>query len=269
MSVPLRSSAFETYSIYDEDDLYTTEFELDAGERIGGPVARANDVLAWCTSLAIIVGGAWVFTHDDGALLRRMPDLAARVSSAIAGLIPASAVPDEIVASRPLVSAPQQPPQAVETPVPLPEATPVTEAPPIKSEPMDSPAANAPRESDAGSPDAYRARAEAVGLNPDISRSLLMRFSARDFENARIAIERAVTKTPDGGVFVWPRQRKPKDALFQVKFVEGAGPDCRRYVVTVTMDNWTTTASPMEKCGVPKIGAQVAANAGKQKRAKP
>jgi len=267
MSVPLRSSAFESYSIYDEDDLYPTEFELDAGERIGGPAKRANDVLAWCMSLAIIAGGAWVMTHDDGALLQRLPELAARVSSSISNLMPATGVQSDIATSRPLVLPPQQ---AAQPPLPLPEATAVAEPPAIKSEPVEPPASTETSASEAGSsPDAYRARAEAVGLNPDISRSLLMRFSARDFENARIAIERAVAKTPDGGVFVWPRQRKPKDALFEVKFVEGAGPNCRRYVVTVTMDNWTTTAPPMEKCGVPKVATQTAVSANVKKRAEP
>jgi hypothetical protein len=37
--------------------------------------------------------------------------------------------------------------------------------------------------------------------------------------------------------------------LFQVRFVAGAAPGCRRYVVTVTKDGWLTTALPMEKCG--------------------
>jgi len=49
-------------------------------------------------------------------------------------------------------------------------------------------------------------------------------------------------------VFVWPRQRKPELALFEVRFVPGAAPHCRRYVVTVTKDGWSTTAPPMEKC---------------------
>jgi len=58
-----------------------------------------------------------------------------------------------------------------------------------------------------------------------------------------------VAKTPDTATFVWPRQRTPELALFQVHFVPGAAPHCRRYVVTVTKDRWSTTAAPMEKCG--------------------
>lgn len=266
MSVPLRSSAFESYSAYDEDDFYPSEFEVSPGERIGGPVSRANDVLAWCVSVAIIVGGAWMMTHDDGASLKRLPELVARVSNSVAGFAHAlgASVPNETAASAPSAVPSTQTPAV---PAPLPEPTAVSDPPAIKSEPMQSASPAAASEPDASAHDSYRARAEAAGLNPDISRSLLMRFSPNDFRNARIAIERAVAKTPDGGVFVWPRQRKPKEALFQVKFVEGAGPDCRRYVVTVTMDNWTTTASPMEKCGVPKIAAHAAAKETMQKRA--
>lgn len=273
MSVPLRSSAFESYSIYDEDDLYLSDFELDAGERIGGPVSRANDLLAWCTSIAIIVGGAWVITHDDGAFLKRVPDAMERVANSLANLThaPATSAPDATPASLPPPAQPfpGAPPPAATATVPLPEPTAVPEPPAIKAEPMQT--SDPPTESghDTAAHDSYRARAEAAGLNPDISRSLLMRFSSNDFRNVRIAIDRAVAKTPDGGVFVWPRRRKPKDALFQVKFVEGAGPDCRRYVVTVTMDNWTTTAPPMEKCGVPKIAANAAVKPSMPKRAEP
>ncbi|HVZ03805.1 hypothetical protein [Hyphomicrobium sp.] len=98
--------------------------------------------------------------------------------------------------------------------------------------------------------DRYQRRAESVGLHPGISRAVLARFSPMDFRNARTAIDTAVAKTPDNGTFIWPQQREPGRALFKVHFVAGAPPDCRRYVVTVTMAGWTTTALPMEKCGV-------------------
>jgi hypothetical protein len=97
--------------------------------------------------------------------------------------------------------------------------------------------------------DPYQKRAVAVGLHPGLSRVLLTRLSSTDYRNAGIAIETAVSETPDSVVFVWPRQRKPEFALFQVRFVPGAAPNCRRYVVTVTKDGWSTTALPMEKCG--------------------
>jgi len=97
--------------------------------------------------------------------------------------------------------------------------------------------------------DPYQKRAEAVGLHPELSRVLLARLSSADYRNAGIAIETAIAQTPDNGVLVWPRQRKPEQALFQVRFVAGAAPGCRRYVVSVTKDGWLTTALPMEKCG--------------------
>ena len=106
--------------------------------------------------------------------------------------------------------------------------------------------------------DPYQRRASAVGLHPDLSRALLTRLSPADFRNAGVAIETAVAKTPDAGTFVWPPQRRPEQALFQVRFVPGAAPDCRRYVVTVTKDRWSTTALPMERCGA-KLAARKSA----------
>jgi hypothetical protein len=97
--------------------------------------------------------------------------------------------------------------------------------------------------------DPYQRRAEAVGLHPQLSRVLLARLTPADYRNAGIAIATAISQTPDQGVLVWPRQRTPEQALFQVRFVAGAAPGCRRYVVSVTKDGWLTTAPPMEKCG--------------------
>lgn len=96
-------------------------------------------------------------------------------------------------------------------------------------------------------------RAVAAGLHPEISRALLQRLSDADFRNAGVAIQKAVAETADDAVLVWPKQRKPDLALFQVYFVSGAAPDCRRYVVTVTKDAWSTTALPMERCGVKPV----------------
>lgn len=102
--------------------------------------------------------------------------------------------------------------------------------------------------------DPYQTRALAVGLHPELSRVLLSRLSDADFRNAGIAIQKAVAEAGDGDNFIWPRQREPKLALFKVHFVAGAAPDCRRYVVVVTKDGWSTTAQPMERCGVKRLG---------------
>lgn len=97
--------------------------------------------------------------------------------------------------------------------------------------------------------DPYQKRAAAVGLHPDLSRVLLRKMSDADYRNARYAIDTAIAKAADGAEFVWPRQRKPEQALFRVHFVQGAAEPCRRYVVTVVKDGWSTTALPMERCG--------------------
>jgi hypothetical protein len=107
--------------------------------------------------------------------------------------------------------------------------------------------------------DPYQKRAAAVGLHPDLSRVLLRKMSETDYRNARYAIDTAIAKAPDDGEFVWPRQRKPEQALFHVHFVPGAAPQCRRYVVTVVKDGWSTTASPMERCGEEITGRKTTA----------
>ncbi len=92
------------------------------------------------------------------------------------------------------------------------------------------------------------ARAIAVGLHPDLSRVLLKRLSAADYANARKAITSALAGTPDDGTYIWPREGDRKRAQFEVRFVAGAPKDCRRYVVTIIKDRWSTTARAMEKC---------------------
>ena len=57
--------------------------------------------------------------------------------------------------------------------------------------------------------DPLQARAESVGLHPDLSRVLLAKLTPDDFRNAATAIKMAVTDTPDDGTLEWPRQRKP------------------------------------------------------------
>ena len=137
-----------------------------------------------------------------------------------------------------------QPPVSSESAVAKPEAPPTTTVAVVEEAP---PPALPPPVVELTDP--YQKRAAAVGLHPNLSRVLLARLSQTDYRNAGIAIQRAVAGTPDTGVFVWPQQRKPELALFEVRFVPGAAPHCRRYVVTVTKDRWSTTALPMEKCG--------------------
>lgn len=96
--------------------------------------------------------------------------------------------------------------------------------------------------------DRYGARARSVGLHPDLSRALLADLSNADFHNADVAIRKALSQASDAAVVKWPRQREDGLALFEVRFVSGAAPGCRRYVVTVEKHKWLTTAPPLETC---------------------
>ena len=110
-----------------------------------------------------------------------------------------------------------------------------------------TPAPLLPPAADPGDP--YQKRALDAGLHPDLSQAVLSRLSDADYKNASTAISTALAETPDNGVLVWPKKAAAKRALFEVHFVRGAGSDCRRYVVTVTLERWSTTAPAMEKCG--------------------
>lgn len=100
--------------------------------------------------------------------------------------------------------------------------------------------------------DPYQKRAAAVGLHPQVSRVLLSSMSDADYRNAKLAISKALAEASDTEKFIWPRQPAAKLAVFQVHFVSGDRSDCRRYIVTVVKNGWTTTAPPMEKCGSPR-----------------
>lgn len=125
--------------------------------------------------------------------------------------------------------------EAVETVAPLTQSD---EATPVKlPEPVADPS------------NPLQKRALAVGLHPDVSAALLKRMSKTDFKNAGLAIKTALLKTPFGDVLSYPDAPGSDQALFEIKFVRGSSDDCRRYVVTVTKDRWSTTAPAMEKCG--------------------
>lgn len=156
--------------------------------------------------------------------------------------------PESVSALQPTAAGDTRPaagPAARTTAAAAPAPEPPDEAPP---EPAAAPAPLPPPTVDRADP--FQVKAAAVGLHPGLSRVLLSRLSSADYRNAGTAIQTALAETPDSAVLVFPRQRTPELALFQVKFVQGAAPSCRRYVVTVTKDGWSTTALPMEKCGL-------------------
>ncbi|KAB2917075.1 MAG: hypothetical protein F9K29_10485 [Hyphomicrobiaceae bacterium] len=262
------STARTDYEAFDAEDRYGHD-EFWPGERIGPPPSgnRGRAVLRVVVVLLIALGGGWALLGDPAAwpswqsieaivsswTSRSAPEPVERATLAVA------------TTPRPARLEPVQPPAVASPPssVPSPASStgPTPDIPERPVAPLTTaslpPAATAPSEATAppGQPpvadyaDPHQKRAAAVGLHPDLSRVLLARLSPTDYRNAEIAIRTAVAETPDTAVYVWPRQRKPELALFQVRFVQGAAPGCRRYVVTITKDGWLTTALPMEKCG--------------------
>jgi hypothetical protein len=262
----MRASARTPDTAYDADEAYA-HAELLAGERVGPPLAsRRGKIIRRTVYLIVIAAGAgWALTTDRTA----WPDWAsveATVSSLMNRIAPSAAetaamaraavskpAPIEPPAKQaaadalpPIVQGPAVPP--VVTTAAIPPPPPAREDAPQAAEPLPPPATDPS--------DPYRKRAEAVGLHPDLSRVLLDRLSPADYRNAAYAVDTALAKTPDDAVFVWPRQRTSELALFQVRFVAGAAPNCRRYVVMITKDGWLTTALPMERCGAQVKRAQ-------------
>ena len=101
-----------------------------------------------------------------------------------------------------------------------------------------------------------RKRAIDAGLGPDLPNVLLTRLSKADLKNAEYAIKTALAKTADDAKFAWPRKPSKEQALFEVRFATGASPGCRRYIVTVTKDRWTSTSAALERCGDATVHAR-------------
>jgi hypothetical protein len=243
---------------FEDDDAQERPFY--AGERICAPRdRRGGSALPALLLILLIAGSGWALMAHPDVWQRWLPaglagpsaPMDARappVEPALAPLepthpaeppSPAGAVPV------PQVQAASEPAPAGDAPAPAEQAVTTIVTASIDKAPAAEPLP--PPVVDPGDP--YQRRAAAVGLHPELSRALLARLSATDYRNAGTAIDRALAKTPDTGTFVWPRQRRPELALFEVHFVPGAAPNCRRYVVTVTKDRWSTTAPPMERCG--------------------
>lgn len=241
-----------------DDDAYSFEFE--PGERIGEPLSSSGSSMPGAILIIVLMLAAgWGLMYAPaewlGMLGERVAAISTLMRSAPAAVtsdpstiatadaaIPAAPMPEAQVAEAPPVSG-----EAVPDPPPVNAGAPVETGSidPVAAAPVEAPLP--PPRVDPGDP--YQKRAVAVGLHPDLSRVLLRRMTAADYRNAGYAIDTAIAKTADESNFIWPRQRKPEQALFRVHFVRGAAATCRRYVVTVTKDGWTTTAPPMERCG--------------------
>ena len=257
MTVPARRKHAPAASLFDAEDDDAQESPFYAGERICAPPpnARGGSMLPACLVLLVAIGGWALLRNSEG--WRHWLSANITTASALMDYRAPPAAPEQPPSVGPAPHAESPPPQpasesVVTNAVPAePLVTATIETAAIDKAPSVAPLS--PPKADLTYP--YQRRASAVGLHPDLSRALLTRLSPADFRNAGVAIETAVAKTPDAGTFVWPRQRRPEQALFQVHFVPGAAPDCRRYVVTVTKDRWSTTALPMERCGV-KLAAR-------------
>jgi hypothetical protein len=238
--------------------------ELHSGDRIcAAPDACSGNGLlrAYLFIFAILAGG-WMLIDAQSvqqiwaSATAAIAPLASYSAPAQDASAPAPALPTAEANAAPMPAVAESSSQSLQ---PL-NSREVTIAPsaldeaPQSQSPTDSSTSNTSGHAQAQAPEDEhlspdQMRASKVGLNPDLSPVVLAQLSPTDYHNAAIAIRTALAKTPDGEVFVWPRQRKPELALFRVRFVAGAASDCRRYVVTITKHRWSTTALPMEKCG--------------------
>lgn len=264
MAAPaLRNTIYSEFS--DNEDGEFEREEFFAGDRVCPPRPRRSGLSMLFTWSLILAGiyGSWSLLKDPPAWLETLSTDAAALWSAInpkdaqpAQLETAalSAPPPAVVTEEPVAATEIAAAPGAEAGTAVPNAT-VETSPTESSDAATSDEAAAAPEPQQPSPprtDRYEKQAEAVGLNPDMSRATLRRLSDADFRNAGIAIKTALAKTADDAVHTWPNKPKPSIALFEVHFVPGAAENCRRYVVTVTKDRWSTTAPPMEKCGIGK-----------------
>jgi hypothetical protein len=248
--------------------LLDADFVVQPAERIGAPPPRRRSpiVRAGLVILATTAGG-WGLSESQ-ALWRpwvadRIADVLGRIQQQGAGakgpvtplILAAETPPSQTLPPRDIGDVPGADagePIANETkPLTQPLADDVAPAPARPTEATPVVPLPAPKVDPA---DPYQKRAFDAGLHPELSRALLSRLSNEDYRNARLAVAKALTEASDDEKFFWPKQTTPQQAQFRVHFVAGAAPDCRRYIVTVSKDGWSTTAQPMEKCGVDKPG---------------
>lgn len=243
------------------------------GERIGAPSpGHTRSAARQVLSCAVILAAGWAAfaTHTTWR-----PWLAVSLIKIRAEVVRAQQSPQTQTATAlptpvsPLGAATQVA-EVTGTTSPLPQATPAPIAPdPAPSEanittssitpdatnttsaaaPLPEPPAPLP-EPEVDPTDPQQKRAAAVGLHPRVSKVVLASLSDTDYRNAGTAIRKALTDATDTDKFIWPREREQKNAVFQIHFVAGASDTCRRYIVTIVKNGWTTTAPPMEKCGL-------------------
>ena len=212
---------------------------------LGGGWYQLGDRMSWPSWLPTDIAGAMAVLDSKG--LRPLETATAPVAATSPPVTMVATTKVSVLDAAPLPAI-----KTVETP-----AAPEKPAPPPPAAAAPAPVATAyvdppvtplkPAVADPADP--YQVRALAAGLHPDLSRALLARLTPADYKNAGIAIKTALAETPDTAAYIWPREQKSDIARFQVHFVPGSNHECRRYIVTVAKDGWSTTALPMEKCG--------------------
>jgi surface antigen len=236
------------------------------GERIGAPPPNGTLIalkrLMGMTALAAAMWGGWA-TRDTW-----LPALES-ARQLVRSAEPSKSAPPEQVAAAPappLSSGKDvaEVPGSATNPLGSPAATATSAKSPVETastptdgetsaaEPSNPPAPSPLPAPEVDVKDRKQKRAAAIGLHPGVSAVLLSSMSDADYRNAAQAIRKALAEAADTEKFIWPSKGNTKLARFQVHFVPSSGPDCRRYVVTVVKNGWTTTAPPMEKCGIPK-----------------
>lgn len=251
---------FPSYSIDDSDGDFNSD-TFYAGDPVCPQTRRGLEPVPYTYLVLLLIFAVAAAFATDAQTRAAWTSKLERIAASLTTTEQAAAValPTKEIASAdtpgsvPVAASTPQPP-APPVAQPLPEVT-VTNAPGVEDDAADAKAAGKPHVSDAYAPpaissDPLRRKAEAAGLNPGLSHAVLARLTPTDYRNAAYAVQKALKTVPDDGQFTWPRSRKPGVAVFNVHFVQGAARACRRYVVTVTKDRWTSTALPMEKCGV-------------------
>ncbi len=254
-----------------DERLYSAE--LYAGERVGPPLpSRTLIALKRLPAISVVTVLAWGCWQTRETLKPWMSSALEQISANIPAPAPATTpTPEEPAAAastavQPLTDRQEIPDVAgsATNPPDSPAAYPAASASPSEdvSQPASPALGTTPDVLSAVPPplpppvvdpkNKMQQRAAAIGLHPGVSQVLLSSMSDTDYRNAAYAIRTALAETVDADKFVWPLKRNPKLAVFQVHFVQGAGPDCRRYILTVIKNGWTTTAPPIEKCGIQK-----------------
>jgi hypothetical protein len=254
-------------SYSDIDDL---TLNVEPGERIGPPLPSPyKAMLRRIVLVGVLCGAGWTIATDEGGPDSLVSQARALIETAVAsaqrfaaqskeGPADQQGVPDGTGTALALAGQPATQANAVELPpvlmqMPVEATEPErAEAPPAAS--IGTAYSEKAEAADDKSPE--RKRAMAAGLGANLPNVLLTRLNKGDLENAAYAIKTAIAKTPDDGLFAWPPSPARHQASFEVRFVQGAAEGCRRYVVKVTKERWSSTSAALEKCvsGAPRAG---------------